>query len=154
MFVSFFSTSSTPIIWADYTNHPDCIYAEDIDFNPETQTPNLIEEDGEYSIDIQDKPLPPESPEEKKARITNLLISTENYEEVDTEWVTFEKSDIWPMIIARFFGGDTNAEMAYLQRWNYLKDIERTDEQEVELELIKGWYEAKEEFKNFILSLQ
>ena len=128
-------------------DNPDIADMQEIEYpetiqNPEYKDGKIIDatqESREYS--------------DKKARITQLLVTSDEYEDVDTEWVTFSKSDIWPMIIARFFGGDPNAEMAYLQRWNYLKDIERSEVQEVELEIIKGWYEAKEEFKNFIQSL-
>lgn len=125
----------------------------EVDFDPNTQALEIQEDEWKYLVTVIEKIIE-ESQESKKSRITHLLITSEKYEEVDTEWVIFEKSDIWPMIVARFFGGDPNAEMAYLQRWNYLKDIERTEQEDVELELIKNGYVQKEAFKNFILSLK
>lgn len=92
--------------------------------------------------------------ETKKERILSLLVSEEDYASIDSEWVFLEYSDIWPMIIARFFKGDPNAEMAYLQKWNFLTSLpERTEEQQAELDLIKKWYVAKEEFKDFLLTI-
>lgn len=129
-------------------DNPDVTGMKEIEYADSIQNP--VYKDGKIIDATQ------ESSEyaDKKALITQLLITSENYENVDTEWVTFEKTDIWPMIISRFFWWDPNAEMAYLQRWNYLKDIERTEKQEVELELIKNGYIEKEAFKNFILSLK
>lgn len=95
-----------------------------------------------------------ESNDSKKARILSLLVSSEDYQSVDSEWVFLEYSDIWPAIIARFFKSDPNAEMAYLQKWNFLTSLpERTEEQQNELDLIKQWYVSKEEFKDFLLTL-
>lgn len=95
-----------------------------------------------------------ETPEEKKARILSILISSDDYKSVDTEWVFLEYSDIWKAIIARFFKSDPNAEMAYLQKWNFLTSLsEKTEEQQAELDLIRQGYIAKEEFKDFLLTL-
>jgi len=42
------------------------------------------------------------------------------------------------MIVMRYFKGDPNSEMAYIQRWNFLSSIiEKTNEEIAELEFIK-----------------
>lgn len=162
MTISFFE-DWTYVIGADYSQREDCVHTEEVDFDPSTQI-LVLQPDEEfwYKVLIEYKIVEWESYETIKARIKSELISAENYEEVETEYmlqgqmekVTFDKSDVWPMIVARFFNWDTNTEMAYLQRWNYLKDKERNEDENLELEMIRAGYEAKEKFKNFILSLK
>lgn len=142
-----------PVITPEKGN-PDCIACIEVDFNPSIETLEIVEKKGKYSANIIPIPPPPETPEDRKSRIRNILITTDEYTTVDTEWVTFDKSEVWPMIISRYYKWDQNAEMAYLQQWNYLKDKEnRTPEEDEKLAFIRAGYEYKEAFKNFILSL-
>lgn len=58
MKISFFKnwTIATGI---DYSYREDCAHVEEIDFNPETQEPTLIEKKWKYSVKIVDKILDP-----------------------------------------------------------------------------------------------
>ena len=154
MTISFFD-DWTYVVGADYSHREDCIHTEDVDFDPATQVLTLqSDEESGYSVLIQAKLLPEEDFESMKAKIRNELCSSEDYESVSTNWVTFDRNEVWPMIVMRYFKGDPNSEMAYIQRWNFLSSLtEKTDEENAELEFIKEWYIAKEKFKTFILSL-
>ncbi len=152
MIISFF-TDTEYVAWVDYSWHPQCIHQEDIEIDLTTQIPVLKKSKWKYSIKITDI-VQEETYDQKKERIKNDLCTSEKYQEVDTDGVFFQTSEIWPMIIARFFKSDPNAEMAFLQKWNFLTSIqEKTPEQEAEIEMIKAGYVAKEEFKDFLLSL-
>ena len=139
---------AVPAIW-----NPDCVQCIDVQFDPNTQFLEIEKKKSKYIVNVIDKEII-ESPEEKKKRILSILISSDEYSSVDTEWISIEHADIWPAIIARFFKGDPNAEMAFLQKWNFLTSIQgKTPEQEAEIEMIKAGYIAKEEFKDFLLTL-
>ncbi len=111
MIISFFShTDYTTGV--DYSSNPDCLHQEDIEINLDTHIPVLIEEDGEYSIEVQEKTLPPETSEEKHARVYNSIISTESLDDIDLEWEIFSDFEIGELITARCFGGNPHAEKA------------------------------------------
>ena len=154
MIVSFFKDWSY-IVWANYTHREDCVHVSDVDFDPTNQELALqYSEETWYTVEVNAKILPSEDVSLIKERVKNELTFAEDYTTVYVDNVMFEKSDIWPMIVARFFKWDVNAEMAYLQRWNFLTSLEeRTKKEEAELKEIKLWYIAKEEFKNYILSI-
>lgn len=149
MLISFFSPTDFTT-WVDHSSHPDLIYQEDIEINLDTHIPVLIEEDGEYHIEIEEKSLPPETHEQKVARISSLLISEEDYEAVDTEWVI--GFDIDSMVVARFFGGDRGKEMWYSQRFSYLIAF-GTKEDSAEIEFIKNKYLEKIKYIQYLKTL-
>lgn len=55
---------------------------------------------------------PEETLEQKKGRITELLISSQDLSTVDLEWVIFSDIEIGDIIQARVFGGNPHAESA------------------------------------------
>lgn len=125
MFISFFShTDYTTGI--DYQSHPDCIHQEDLNFDPNTQIANLQRtKKGEYSIQIQDKPEPPETAETKKSRIFQSLVSLTSLDATTDqsilEWVTFSDKEKWDLIVERVFGGNPHAQSAMFAKmlaWN------------------------------------
>lgn len=144
---------SEEILWVPAKWNIDCIKCVDIEFDPKTQNLEISQNEWKLSFNITEKDIQ-EDDASKKSRILALLVSSEDYQSVDSEWVFIEYSDIWPAIIARFFKGDPNAEMAYVQKWNFLTSLsEKTEEQQAELDLIRQGYIAKEEFKDFLLTL-
>lgn len=144
---------SEEILWVPAKWNIDCIECVDMEFDPKTQNLEISQKKWKLSFNITEKDIQ-EDDASKKSRILALLVSSEDYQSVDSEWVFLEYSDIWPAIIARFFKSDPNAEMAYLQKWNFLTSFpDRTAAQQNELDLIKQWYIAKEKFKDFLLTL-
>lgn len=55
---------------------------------------------------------PQESEEAKKIRIRKSLVSYENIESFDTEWVQFSDIEIGDIIVERVFGGNPHAQTA------------------------------------------
>ena len=116
MFIAFFKNNSFPLLGFDYSNHPDCIYCEDADFDPETQIAELIEKDGKYSVKISQKNIDPikETRDEKFARVYKKLVALpELNATTDTailEGVEFTDKEIGDLIVDRVFDGNPHAE--------------------------------------------
>lgn len=83
--------------------------------------------------------------------IVNLLLTSEDPSTVKT--YGYKGFDIDSCILQRFFGGDRGKEIGFTQRMIYLQMKERTPEEEEEMKIIFAGYEKKEEFKNFLKSL-
>lgn len=84
-------------------------------------------------IEIQDKPLPPETPEEKHARIYQSVVNTESIEGIDLEGEIFSDFEIGEIITARVFGGNPHAEKALTNKvlavtLSLLQGVEMTEE--------------------------
>ena len=109
MIISFFSHTDYTT-WVDYSWNPDCIKQEDIEIDIDTQMPILIENDGEFSIQIQDKPIPPKDPEVRKKEIL-LALSFDN---IDDTVIDFDVSDIeiWEIITRLVFDWNPYAQAA------------------------------------------
>lgn len=163
MKVSFFQDGNIAV-WVDYSYtpqgisdnweviipekwRPDCVWVFEVDFDSNTQTVRLEN----WEVVIEDLPKPEETEDEKRKRIENLLITTENYMEVDTEWV--KNFDIDKLILYRFFRWDRGKEIGFTQRMVYLQMIKRSTDETQEMQMILAWYEAKEAFKSYIQSL-
>lgn len=114
MLLSFFS--SWYITDNDQSHNPDCIYQEDIVFDPTTQTVELIETEWVYSIRVSDIPRDPESPSEKKARVIEAIISAEDISTLDTEGVTFTKKEKWEIISRKLYEGNIYDEIAEVKK--------------------------------------
>ena len=110
MLISFF-TKTEFVAWVDYSWHPDCIHQEEVDIDLSIQVPVLIGNEGEYSIEVEEKESPPETPEEKHARIRSEIISGD-LEDIDLEWEFFSDFEIGEIITDRVFGGNPHAEKA------------------------------------------
>jgi hypothetical protein len=134
--------------WSPPTWSPDCIWVYVVDFDPNTQDIRL-EDSG---VVIENKPSPPEPYDQKRNRIIQDLITSEDYTSIDTEGITW--FDIDQMILARFFKWDRGKEIGFTQRFVYLQSLsEKNLEETKELEIIKEGYLAKEAYKNYISSL-
>ena len=151
MIISFFSQSRFST-WVDQSSHPDLIYQEDREINLNHQIPRLIQNEEGYHIEMDDLPPAPETHDQKVARVSSLLISEEDYEAVDTEWLTRSDLDRDHLILSRFFGWDRGAEIWFTQRMIYLT-LNRSEDQDEEYKRILAWYEAKEKYKNYLKSI-
>lgn len=96
-------------------------------------------------FELQDIPAPPFD------EVMNLLIISEDPSTVKT--YGYRGFNIDFCILQRFFGGDRGKEIGFTQRMIYLQMKERTPEEEEEMKIIFAGYEKKEEFKNFLKSL-
>lgn len=151
MFVSFFDNWEKAV-WVDCTGHENCIHVEDVQFDPTIQDVILKEKKWVFTVEVVDLPPPPETEDAKKSRITLALITSEDPTSVDTEGVKW--FDIDYCINQRFFGGDRGKEIGFTQRFAYLLSLtDLTEDQEAEKKLIIDWYEKKEQYKEFIKSL-
>lgn len=63
--ISFFSDWNF-ITGADYSHREDCIHVENIEFNPNTHDPVLIEKKWKFSVKLVEKPLPETSTSENQ----------------------------------------------------------------------------------------
>lgn len=115
MIVSFFSHTEYTT-WIDYSRNPDCLYQEDIDFDPTKQTIELLEDWGEFSIEVSDIPEPPETDSEKKIRKVQEFVLADDIDEFDWEWVFISPEDYSRLIILRDFEGDNGAQQAMLAK--------------------------------------
>lgn len=86
MIISFF-TNGSHSIGIDYSAHPDLIYQSEIpdDFDFSTFEPKLVETDGKYEIIFEKLPPPPETEEEKRARVFQKFIEAKTLEDFNWE---------------------------------------------------------------------
>lgn len=120
MYISFFKNNNEAIIGTDYSWHNDILHQEDLDFNPETQIAELIENNWKFSINISKKPEEPkvETEGEKFTRIYNFLLNQEieffkNIENKNTlEGVIFSNKQIGDFIVDYVFGGNPHEQMS------------------------------------------
>lgn len=96
-------------------------------------------------FNLRDIPAPPFE------EIQRLLITSEDPSTVKT--YGYKGFDIDSCILQRFFGGDRGKEIGFTQRMIYLQMKMRTPEEDEEMRIIFAWYEKKEEYKNFLKSL-
>ena len=112
MYISFFKNNNEAIIGTDYSWHNDILHQEDIDFNPETQIAELIENNWKFSIKISTK-KEIETDENKYARIFAYFSNPENPLEVEKlEGIEFTDKQIGDLIQTRVFEGNPHAESA------------------------------------------
>lgn len=118
MYISFFKNNNEAIIGTDYSWHNDILHQEDLDFNPETQIAELIENNWKFSIKISPKLNEEkiESETEKRNRIFNAFVEAENLENFDWEWVTPTESDYNHLIVLRNFRGDHGSQIAAITK--------------------------------------
>lgn len=117
MIISFFSKTDYTT-GVDYSNHESLVFQDDLDFNPETQIAELIEEDGSFSIKISEKPQEPkvESFQEKRTRVFQKFIEAETLEDFDWEWVEPTEQDYNNLIVLRNFSGDAGSQVTMLTK--------------------------------------
>lgn len=147
MFVSFFEDWENAV-WVDCSSNPDCIFASDVDFNPDIQIASLINKNWKYSVKIEDKPLPSETNDQKHSRIYQSIISTKSLEWFDLEWENFSDFEIWEIITARVFGWNPHAQsalqakmIAMLLSKNMNPDlIEKAQEIEIQINAVRNLF--------------
>lgn len=86
MIISFF-TNNSYAVGIDYSAHPDLIYQGEIpdDFDFSAFEPKLVENDEKYEIISEKLPPPPETEEEKFARIFQKICSLDIILNADTD---------------------------------------------------------------------
>lgn len=114
MIISFFNGGgyATGI---DYSAHPDLMYQGEIpdDFDFSAFEPKLVENNGKYEIIFEKLPPPPETEEEKFARIFTYLANPENHlDKEKLEGINFNDEQIGDLILHRVFGGNPHAQTA------------------------------------------
>lgn len=102
-----------------------------LDYEP---TQDMLEELGCDSYEEYQEPQ--ESEEAKKIRIRKSLVSYENIESFDPEWVQFSDIEIGDIIVERVFGGNPHAQTALQAKYlasltNKVFWVELTEEDEV-----------------------
>lgn len=101
-----------------------------LDYEP---TQDMLEELGCDSYEEYQEPQ--ESEEAKKIRIRKSLVSYENIESFDPEWVQFSDIEIGDIIVERVFGGNPHAQTALQAKYlasltNKVFWVELTEEDE------------------------
>ena len=79
--------------------------------------------------------------------VEKTILESEKYDKVKTKWIIF---DIDSMILRKFFNWDRWAEIWFTQKMVYLQMIERSPDEEKEMQVLLEWYKAKEKFKKFL----
>lgn len=117
MIISFFSEIDYTT-GVDYSNHESLVFQDDLDFNPETQTAELVEEDWNFSIKISEKPEEQkvESFQEKRTRVFQKFIEAETLEDFDWEGIEPTEQDYNNLIVLRNFSGDAGSQVTMLTK--------------------------------------
>lgn len=148
MLLSFFSKTDY-ITDNPQTGNPDCIIEHDILVFDDVNNKYELDENNNLVVSEYEKI---ETEQEKKARITLALIISNDPTSVDTEGVKW--FDIDYCISQRFFGWDRWKEIWFTQKFTYLLSLSKlTPEQEAEKKMIIGGYEKKEDYKNYLKSI-
>lgn len=115
MIVSFFNGDPLPVTWVDYSQHPDCLYQEDIQFDPITQDAKLSTKKWVHTIIVSQKIIP-ETDQEKRKRVFDAFISSSDFSDFDWEGVELTTNEYSQLITARDFSGDNWSQVAMLTK--------------------------------------
>ena len=115
MIINFFKNMSEPTLGVDYSDHPDCIHCEDLDFDPEIQTAELIEKDGKFSVNIKKKE---ETRDEKFARVYQKLLAlptiNKNTDKAILEGIEFTDKERGMLTEDYAFNGNLQNQLNYM----------------------------------------
>ena len=105
MIISFFSLTDF-VTGNDCTGNENCIHVEDVNFDPKTQTLVLTEKKGKYIVEVVELPPQPETDQEKRKRVLDSFIATQDLSNFDWEGVELTTNEYSQLITARDFAGD------------------------------------------------
>jgi hypothetical protein len=118
MLISFSPTSPTCYATGDHLRGLSDLVSFEVDnYTPETHTYSMVDKKSKWTLSVVSKPIPPETPWEKKQRVKQALLTTNNLEVFDLEWVVFDGvNEIDEIITAKAFGGDNGAQMTLVTK--------------------------------------